>query len=253
MRKYLIFSSLIIAGLLAILLREELGTGYWTYPYLTQIANTLLVSGTLSVLFKMFVDKEQQKIIIKTLKLNESVNDFGLQKIIQGERGTKQEIYIELIEKEKELYIVLNDGLRWIGNYSIQFQERFTKNRVTEVFLLDENSIFIKVLAEKTNTLEKEFKSKRQQSRNLLINLYQQNGQKGTLKIYALKYFPTHSMFCSKQRVFIVPYPIASRLVMPPLFEFEKRSKKGFLKFCLEDVEALRKESKLVFDSQQIN
>ena len=63
MRAYVIASVLIILGLIVIACKGLLPVGAWQLPYLNDLSSALLVGGLLSLLFKLFRDKESENIL----------------------------------------------------------------------------------------------------------------------------------------------------------------------------------------------
>ncbi|MFR9705108.1 hypothetical protein ACL00O_21875, partial [Aeromonas sanarellii] len=58
------------------------------------------------------------------------------------------------------LVVVMNDGLRWVGNNTVALQNRFSKKSTTEIFTVDPNSPFIATLSAKTSISESDLKKK---------------------------------------------------------------------------------------------
>jgi hypothetical protein len=59
-RTYVVASVLIILGLAAIATKGNLPEKDWKVPYLSELASALLVGGLLSILFKVFQEKEAE-------------------------------------------------------------------------------------------------------------------------------------------------------------------------------------------------
>jgi hypothetical protein len=143
---YVIASVLIILGLLAITYKSSLAVTAWQSPYLNELSSALLVGGILSLLFKLFQDKEYEDTLRRLMRIHDSVDELGLVEIKPESQGYN---FTEIIEEADELSIVINDGLRWAGNNTVALQTRFGKKTVTEVFTADPDSIFVECLASK--------------------------------------------------------------------------------------------------------
>jgi len=246
MLQYIVFSVLLIVGILIVLIQEKLGSSNWAYPYLSQIASALLVGGTLSLLFKIFVDRDSYKKLTELFRIHDSIIRSGLKEL---HMDSKSYNYSDLIENSKEFTAVLNDGLRWVGKYSVVLGKRFGEKTTTEFFLVNENGPFVAILASKVGTKEDSLKEKLRQSKKLIIDTYESSGKKGVLKIYAMKNFPTHAVFRGEEHVVLTPYQISSGRRSVPLYVYEKQHGDSVAGDVIGDLEFLRTESECVYDS----
>lgn len=78
MRTYIVFSLMIIFGLIVILVQLNTPTTDYFYPFWRQISGVLLIGGTISLLFKIFVDRENRDFILKSLGIHKSIEEIGL-------------------------------------------------------------------------------------------------------------------------------------------------------------------------------
>ena len=248
MLQYIIFSILIILGLLLVLLQEKLGNQHWAYPYLSEIASAVLVGGTLSLLFKIFVDRDANRRLAQMFKIHDSVLKSGLKEIYLDSKSYN---FTGLIENSKELTIVLNDGLRWVGNYSVELGKRFSEKTITEFFCVGETSKFVDVLAIKVGTEPQVLQEKLRQSVRLIKETFEGSEKKGQVLIYAMKNFPTHSVFRGEETVVITPYQISSGRRAVPLYVFEREEGDSIAADVIGDLEHLRQESTIIYNSGQ--
>jgi hypothetical protein len=245
-RAYVIASILIIISLLAIAFKGSLSEGNLLLPYLNDFSSALLVSGMLSLLFKVFQDKETTNDLRRLMRIHDSVDELGLQEIIPESQGYS---FTPLIEESDELFIVMNDGQRWIGNNTVALQNRFSKNGVTEIFTVDPDSTFVESLAQKTSYSQEELKNKIRDAWRRLEESYNNSDKKGILKIYSLKTYPTRTIFLSEKILIETPYQIASGRANIPTYIYQKTERKDSpYFFALHDIGAIRKEAKLIFE-----
>ena len=80
MRQYIIASILIIIALISMVYKASLPTASLLTPYLSDFNSALLVGGLLSILFKIFQDKESESTLRRLLRIHDSVDDLGLKK-----------------------------------------------------------------------------------------------------------------------------------------------------------------------------
>ncbi len=113
---------------------------------------------------------------------------------------------------------VMNDGQRWIGNNTVALEERFSQKTETNFFTVDPESEFIKVLAIKTGMTEDDLKKKIEDSWKRIENAFEKSSKQGTLSIYALKTYPTKSVFISENILVETPYQISSGRVKIPVY-----------------------------------
>ena len=123
MRKYFIpvitCLVFIILALASIAYKENLAKASatdWRIPYLNDLASALLIGGILSILLRVFETSESESNLRRLLRIHDSVDELGLQEILPQSQGYD---YTFLIEDSDTLSIVMNDGLRWTGNNTV--------------------------------------------------------------------------------------------------------------------------------------
>ena len=241
MRQYIIASVLIIIGLLSMFVNSYLNNAY---QFLGDFSSAILVSGLLSLLFKIFQDKESESTLRRLLRIHDSVDELGL---IEIKADVQSFNYSELIKESNKLDVVMNDGQRWIGNNTVALEERFSQKTETNFFTVDPESEFIKVLAIKTGMTEDDLKKKIEDSWKRIENAFEKSSKQGTLSIYALKTYPTKSVFISENILVETPYQISSGRVKIPVYIYKKvaRTDSPYW-FVHNDVEEMKKESTLI-------
>jgi hypothetical protein len=238
---------MIILGLAAITYKGSLTPGNWQIAYLEELSSALLVGGLLSILFKFIQDKESEANLRRLLRIHDSVDELGLREILPESQGYN---FTKLIETAGSLSIVMNDGLRWVGNNTVALQDRFSRESITEFFTVDPDSPFVASLAAKTGTTPEDLKKKITDTWTRLENCYNNSKKRGKLKIYKLKTYPTRSIFLSANMLVETPYQTASGRANIPVYEYCKVARKDSPHaFASHDIEELRKESILVFES----
>lgn len=241
MRIYVIASVMIILGLVSIAYKGSLPVTDWKVPYLGELASALLVGGLLSLLFKIVQDKESESNLRRLLRIHDSVDELGLREIMPESQGYN---FTNLIETAGSLSIVMNDGLRWVGNNTVALQERFSKKGITEFFTVDPDSAFVTCLAAKTGTTPADLQKKIRETWQRLETCYNSSTKVGNLKIYKLKTYPTRSMFLSANMLVETPYQTASGRANIPVYEYCKVARKDSPHaFATHDIEELRKEA----------
>lgn len=243
MRAYIIASILIILGLSSIAYKGSLEVGNWMIPYLGDVSSALLVGGLLSLLFKIFQDKESESTLRRLLRIHDSVDELGLREILPEVQSYS---YTNIIANSDNLSIVMNDGLRWIGNNTVHLQDRFSKKTETEFFLVDPDSSFVKCLAEKTSGTEDDLKRKIKDSWQRIEDAYGNSSKKGRVKVYRIKSYPTKSMFFTEDSLIETPYQTASGRASIPVFIYAKVARQDApYYFAKHDIDAMRAEAKL--------
>lgn len=246
MRAYVICSVFIIVGLISIVWKTHLGQTHALYPYVDQLPGVFLVSGVLSLLYKVVEEKESREDLRRLFRIHDSIEKAGLVEI----RGESQDYnFTLLLEQRGTASIVLNDGLRWTGNNAVALSERFSrKGTVTEVFLVATDSPFIVALAKKVDLDPGVLKEKIASAIKRLTDAYEKSPKDGVLKIFGLKNYPTHSIFLTNDEVIITPYQVSSGRARVPVLVYERNSQKdGMYNFVARDVEQLREESTILF------
>jgi hypothetical protein len=247
MRIYVITSLLIIVGLASIAYKGHLTAADPSnslIPYLQELSSALIVGGVVFILIRIFEMRESESTLRRLLRIHDSVDELGLQEIVTESQGYN---YTTLIQDSDTLAIIMNDGLRWVGNNTVSLSDRFSKaGTVTEVFTVDPDSPFVTPLAAKTDTTVDDLSKKIRDTWKRLGEIYAHSGKKGQLHIYRLKTFPTKSIFLSEDVLVETPYQTASGRTNVPVFIYRKVARQDApFWFSTRDIKALRAESKL--------
>lgn len=241
MRQYIIASILIIIALISMVYKASLPTTSLLTPYLSDFNSALLVGGLLSILFKIFQDKESESTLRRLLRIHDSVDDLGLKEIMPEVQAFN---FTDIIQNSDSLVVVMNDGLRWVGNNTVALQNRFSKKSITEIFTVDPQSNFVSILAAKTSTTEADLQKKIRDTWARIEDAYNKSTKKGDLIIYSLKTYPTKSIFLTEDQLVETPYQTASGRASIPVFVYRKvaRHDSPFC-FATNDVSAMRAEA----------
>ena len=237
MRNYVIFSILIIIGLLLLLIQPLVDSESYWYTTIGNISNTLLIGGTLSLLYDLFLKKEENENLLKMLKISFSVHDSGLRQIMTNSADYK---FSALLTSSEKFIAIMNDGLRWVGNHSPEIESRFNKkDTLTEFYFVDPNSEFCKALAIKTEVSLSDLQGKIKQTISLIDSTYKRSLKKGKLRVYLLKNYPTQSIFLTENKIVVTPYQTASGRNVIPLFEYDYKEGKKSLGLSPEEMRKL--------------
>ncbi|HHX8507259.1 TPA: hypothetical protein ACVO0I_004608 [Vibrio diabolicus] len=259
MNKYgKLIENIILIGMLAVglglVVIEQFATESTDYkglvPYISAVSSTLLTSGLLGLLYKKYVDGQHYGEIKRLLRIHESIEDSSLIRYIPRASNYN---YNDLINNTKKLTVVLNDGNHWVTSNGDDLLARFSRKSTTELFVLSRESPFIDALVNKVDHYTKEqYLSKLDTAKHELVKLYEESCQKGELKIYELKNYPTQSYYLTETLIVTTPYQICSKRLNIPAYEYDATRKNShFVKYVYKDVAYLRKESVLYFDSEK--
>jgi|TARA_R100000501_G_scaffold2927_1_gene6793 hypothetical protein len=243
MRIYVIASVLIILGLTAVAYKGTLPENDSLLPYLNDVSSALLVSGLLGLLFKVFQDKESESNLRRLLRIHDSVDELGLCEIMPEVQAFN---FTDMIHDSSKLSIVMNDGLRWIGNNTVALQNRFSKRTETDFFLIDPDSEFVPILAGKISSTEDDLKRKIQDAWTRIEGAWNRSEKRGSVKIYKLKTYPTKSMFLSESALVETPYQTAAGRATIPVYIYAKVARDDSpYQFSSNDISELRAECEL--------
>jgi hypothetical protein len=235
---------MIIIALICIAYGGSLAANAWQKPYLTEVSSALLVGGLLSLLFKIFQDKESETTLRRLLRIHDSVDELGLVEILPEVQGFN---FTEMVEDADSLSIVMNDGLRWIGNNTISLSKRFGKKANTEFFTVDPESAFIPILAKKVSCDAEDLRKKIRDSWQRIEDAYNNSEKKSGFVIYAIETFPTKSVFLTEDQLVETPYQTAAGRAKIPLYLYKKvaRTDSPYY-FAANDISHLRNEAKKI-------
>lgn len=157
---YLVSSIIAIIGLMIMVVNQQ--TSYpisqAIKPFLDQVSSLLFISGTLSVLYKKFIDESQQEEIKKILKIHNSLQESGF---VEYRPKHNEYNFAELINDSEELTFILNDGLSWIKHNAGDLRNRFNKKHTITVFYqVDPDGDFIPAISKKVSYSLDDYKKK---------------------------------------------------------------------------------------------
>src|SRR5574344_1812525 len=237
---YIVFSILLVLGLICIIpVAYTKGEQTWYNIIFGNLSGTLIVGAALSILFKVFKDREDIQNLRRLFRLHDSVDDLGLCEIIPESQSFS---YVKFLRESVNVSILMNDGKRWVGNNSVELEDRFSNDTKTIFISISPESDFLPILAKKTDIAVESLKEKIHETRRLLRDSYNNSHKKGILKIYETELFPTKSIFISEHQLIETPYQTAKGRVKIPVFIYKKVEKNGNLwNFAEHDIEQLLK------------
>jgi len=246
---YAILITAIAVGLGLLLWSSSVGETHWSHMWLHELATVILISGVFGLVDKAILTRDERDRLSHLFGVHESVQRTGLKQV---EIDSTSFDYGPMIRAGGNLRIVLNDGRTWVSDKITHLQERFKEKGETEFYLMDPHSPVIPQLAKKTGYSDDEQRDKVKQAVRRLVEAFDQPEKKGSLKIYYLKYYPTHSIFMNDKEVVITLYGISHGRRPVPAFVFDKEHGGDFVyKHIEDDVKNIRTESKCVFDSER--
>jgi hypothetical protein len=248
--QYVIFSLLVIVGLVTTLLQVKIDAKVFPIwnQFLSQMSGTLLVGGTLSLLYKIFVDGEAERRLRELLRIHDSVDMCGLKEVLLDSKNYN---FSQFLERSAEIQIVMNDGQRWVGNYSVELEKRFSRKGSTTFYIVDPQGKFLEALAQKTGLSAEELRKKIDGMETALKAAYARSTKVGTLEVFHLKNYPTQSVFASEDTILLTPYQIASGRRVIPLFVYaDNNDERCYARDVKNDLKSVRAESTLAFKGQ---
>lgn len=246
MKKYALATTFLIMGLiLLIVLQCHILNEFFT-KFTEAISSTLLVAGLVSLCLKALEEKEQDQKLRKMLNIHDSISISGFSSY---HADCAHFHYSDLIKNSSSLFIVMNDGLRWVGNHAVHLKNRFSDNTTTCFYLVDPESNFINVQAKKTNISADELRKKIKDSTERIIGEYKKSLKKGHLVIYYMDTYPTRSIFLGDSYLVETPYQTSKGRATIPVFIFDKTDCDSVYEFTKADLDNLKQESKVGYDS----
>ena len=253
MKKFLVFlviAILIIIGLVCYFVQGKIDETECPgcHAVLGNVGSVVLISGLLTLLNNLIVKKYDDERLQKLLGLSESVTKSGLKTILTN---CSEYNYTTLIEKSETFSVIMNDGLRWVGNNTPALEKRFNrKHSETELFLVDPEGEFLKVLAEKTSMSADALIAKIRQTVSLVESTYEKSGQKGVLRVYYLRHYPTQTVFYADDCVIVTPYQTSSGRSVIPLYEYGyEEDVVSIASHLVGDLGRVREESVLISEN----
>jgi hypothetical protein len=247
MKIYAILVTAIAVGLGLLLASSHLGETHWSHVWLHDLATVILISGVFGIVDKAILNHDEWERLSHLFGVHDSVQRTGLKQVAIDSTSFD---YGPMIRDGSNLRIVLNDGRTWISDKITHLQERFKEKSETEFYLMNPANPVIPQLAEKTGYSKDEQRDKVRQAVKRLVEAFDQKEKQGVLRIYYLKYYPTHSIFMTDKEVVITLYGISHGRRPVPAFVFDKEHYGNFVyKHIEDDVKNIREESTCVFDS----
>ena len=250
---YIVFSVMLILGLLAVVIQANLAEDAHPiiYQVLSQVSSTLLVAGLLSVLYKIFVDSASERKLRVLLRIHDSIDIVGLKEVALD---SKVYDFKQFLQNAREIDIVINDGYRWFGNYSAELQNRFSKTGSTRIYLVNPNGKFVEALAEKVAVGLDEYRRKIDSAVEIVKTAYERSDKAGVLEIYYLKNYPTQTLFVSESELIVTPYQTSSGRRVVPVFVYgDNQDERCYLKDVVKDVRASQYEASIHYSSRGVH
>lgn len=220
------------------------------YSIIGNIASAILICGLISLLDHILLKQEEEKRLLDLFNISRAIKDSGLTNIL-ADSGEYH--YRDLLLKSNSFSAILNDGRRWVGNHQDALEKRFNKKGTeTEFFLVDPDGSFCKALDTKTHTDGHDAPHEKIRTTvSILKSTYQKSQKLGSLTIYYLKNYPTQTLFFTEDTIIVTPYQTSSRRTTIPLYEYKYTpSTKSVASHMYEDLEFVRKESRVVYNSK---
>lgn len=224
---------------------------FW-YSVSGNAASVILICGVLGLLEEVISKKDRDGQLRELFGISTAIKESGLLDI---KIDSQDYSYSQLLQDSDVFYTIMNDGLRWVNTYSTQLKKRFSnKSKVTEFFFVDPKGCFADALAQKTSRTRDSLKNKIEETVSLLSDLYcKQSTKEGSLKIYYLKNYPTQSIFYTDNIIITTSYQTSCGRNTVPLFVYKyDKASTNIAKFLYNDLDNVRKESRLYFDSESI-
>lgn len=250
-RYYVIFSILCLMGIILLYVRAaNIDKASLWYTMIGDLASALLICGAVSLLQEIFTNDESYRKIMNLFKVSEAVKDSGLTDI---KTDSNDYNFKDLIRNSENFYTIMNDGLRWVETNSPALVERFShKGYSTEFYFVDPEGAFAPALATKTARELQSLKEKIKQSVQTIKDTYERSRKQGVVKIYYLKNYPTQSLFYTDNTVIVTSYQTSCGRNIVPLYEYRySKRETNIAKYLYNDLDNVRNESKLIFDSSQ--
>ncbi len=248
MKTYAILISFVVVGLVLSLTAIACPAGSWIGAWLLQLAGVLMIGGGLGIIDKTLLHRDTFENTRRLFMIHESTVQLGLKEII---RDANQYSYSRIVRESPSLSVVLNDGRTWVSAHITDIKSRFEKKEfVTELFVPDPNGSFAPIIAKKTGYTDADQVAKIEQAKSRLIEEFDIGGHVGTLRIYHIPHFPTHSVFLGSDEALVSQYGVSSGRRAVPLFAYCRLSDANCLYADVrDDVGKLRAESQCVYDS----
>ncbi|MCA9063599.1 MAG: hypothetical protein KDA96_11085 [Planctomycetaceae bacterium] len=247
--RILIAISLLCVGLLGIVGAIALHEHHESWSrFLDHLSAALIVVGLISVIEKVFAERELVARLVDLFGLRRSVYEAGVHDAYVGPENTHFE---DLLLGSHQLSIVFNDGYKWCSSTAIAtlLCKRFSNPKsTTDVFLLDPACSYIEELARKTRDdgvevgLERSrISEKIQKTIALLRKLHSEAANSSELNIYTIAAFPTYTLFMGDRSAIVTLYTTTSRSRQPvPVFEVRPTGPDSFFEFFQSDLIRLK-------------
>ncbi|WP_417381888.1 hypothetical protein [Gimesia sp.] len=216
--------------------------------FLDHLSAALIVVGLISMIEKIFVEKELISYLIELFKLKRSVHEAGISEAYVGPDKSKFE---EILLSSHHLAIVFNDGYKWCSDTSIArlLGTRFAnKQTSTEIFLLNPECSFLDELAKKTRDEDQDIQLEKSRIAEkidrtiaLLQKLHSDSNTGSLLEIRLISAYPTYTLFLGDRSAIVSFYTITSSSRQPvPVLELCPLGSDSFYEFFQKDLTRLK-------------
>ena len=225
---------------------------------LSHVAVALIVGALLVSIEKAVFFHELREELVRLLRLSEAMSASGIADAATAD-DRHYDGFRDLISTSDRLTVVVNYGKDWMSDWRQLLATRLnTSGKETNWFLLDPQSPFVAILADKQaravatgatdpTDFASAVREKIEETIRQLKHAYMQSEQKGTLRIYTMPapLFPTVSIYLGENphsgKVIITFYTVSSHKGAVPLVTFERDPlRRNIFTFFQEDVGRLR-------------
>jgi hypothetical protein len=198
----------------------------WISILLQTIATTLMVAGTIGLIFQFITTREMMKAINvasitieKQFKVFKNMSEMGLVDVYYNNKDFS---FDEILLNSRLFIAIMNDGRRWIGNHYELLRRRMLTPNLKTIFILQHpKSEMIQILARKMECTPNFLCEKIQGTVKELFSFEKDSNHE--LGVYGHQLFNVYALFISEEFAAFTPYYISFGRRSVPIFVFQKQ------------------------------
>lgn len=208
---------------------------------MTGIALFVSIIGGLSVFLAINSSARNYDLQKETKEIISRVSDKSIPGLVEIYGDSGKYDYGDVLESQRKLNIVLNDGRTWVSVHREKLRQRFSNPaNETTIFLIHPNSQMIPILARKGSTDARALHQKLSETIAILKSLARPDSQ---LEILGHHLFNASALFVGEHKAVVTPYFISRGGRTVPAFVYEDIGGPCYFRDLIDDIDRLRIDS----------
>ena len=223
----------------------------WLGNVLPAFASVIATSGVFSLMYEIFIRRQQTDFVLESIELKESIIEAGIVNVYSNYLDFD---FSKAIKHSHSIRLFVLYAAVWLNRYTIEIKDYITQENHSLTLCvpsLDNN--FIRPLSIQFGYSEEDVRRKISESISLMVRpaLKKQLGKGSKLKIYMHSARPSYSMYQFDDVVLVGNYYCSNARRRAPMFVFKDKPGSLFEEFNSDLSQVISDNSQVVYDSEE--